>query len=87
MRVNRKTDIDILFSRETVNKYDLWTLTLFAFRISPELSAENKRKSDACRRGFDKKDESDKHKYTRRTIALGAETDTAEVESVIPHYD
>jgi hypothetical protein len=24
MRVNRKTDIDILFSRETVNKYDFW---------------------------------------------------------------
>ena len=47
MRVNRNTDIDILFSRD---KYDFWTLTPFAFGISPELSAENKRKSDARRR-------------------------------------
>ena len=56
MRVNRKTDIDILFSRETVNKYDFWTLTPFAFGISPELSAENKRKSDAsCANSKEKK--------------------------------
>ena len=27
------------------------------------------------------------HKYTRRMIALGAEPDTAEVESITPHYD
>ena len=53
MGVNRKTDIDILFSRDTVNKYDFWTLTPFAFGISPELSDENKRKSDARRRKFE----------------------------------
>ena len=52
MRVNRKTEIDILFSCDTVNKYDFWTLTPIAFGISPELSAENKRKSDAHRREF-----------------------------------
>ena len=27
------------------------------------------------------------HKYTRRMIALGAESDIAEVESITPHYD
>ena len=43
----RKTEIDILFSRNTVNKYDFYTLIPFAFGISPELSAENMRKSDA----------------------------------------
>ena len=56
MRVNRKTEIDILFSRKTVNKYDFWSLTPFAFGISPELSAENKKKSDARKRDFDKKE-------------------------------
>ena len=60
MRVNRQTDIDILFSRDTVNKYDFWTLTPFAFGISPELSAENKRKSDARRREFERKEALDK---------------------------
>ena len=55
MRVNRNTDVDILLSRDTVNKYDFWTLTPFAFGISPELSAENKRKSDARRREFERK--------------------------------
>ena len=30
MRVNRKTEIEILFSRKTVNKYDFWSLTPFA---------------------------------------------------------
>ena len=93
MRVNRKTDIDILFSRDTVNKYDFWTLTPFAFGISPELSAENKRKRDARRRELDRKEALDKldplfqHKYTRRMIALGAEPETAVVESLTPHYD
>ena len=43
----RKTEISILFSRDTVNKYDFYTLIPFAFGISPELSAENMRKSDA----------------------------------------
>ena len=93
MRVNRKRDIDILFSRETVNKYDFWTLTPFAFGISPELSAENKRKSDARRREFYRKEALNKldpmyqHKCTRRMIALGAEPYTAAVESLAPHYD
>ena len=93
MRVNRKTDIDILFNRETVNKYDFWTLTPFAFGISPELSAENKKKSDARRREFERKEVLDKldplfqHKYTRRMIVLGTEPDTAVVESLTPHYD
>ena len=41
MRVNRRTDIDILFSRDTINKYDFWMSTPFTFGISPELSAEN----------------------------------------------
>ena len=60
MRVNRKTEIEILFSRKTVNKYDFWSLTPFAFGISPELSAENKKKSDARKRDFDKKEALDK---------------------------
>ena len=51
----RKTEIDILFSPDMVNQYDFWTLNPFAFGISPELSAENMRKSDARRREFDKK--------------------------------
>ena len=93
MRINRKTDIDILFSCDTVNKYDFWTLIPFAFGISPDLSAENKRKSDARRREFERKEALDKldplfqHKYTRRMIALGAEPDTAVVESLTPHYE
>ena len=68
----RKTEIDILFSRDTVNKYDFWSLTPFAFGISPELSAENKKKSDARKRDFDKKeallrlDPMYQHKYTHR---------------------
>ena len=33
MRVNRKTDIDILFSRNTVNKYDFWTLSAFLLSL------------------------------------------------------
>ena len=93
MRVNRKIKIDILFSRKTVNKYDFWSLAPFAFGISPELSAETKKKCDAHRRDFDKKEALDKldplyqHKYTRRMIALGAEPDIAEIESITPHYD
>ena len=93
MRVNRKTEIEILFSRNTVNKYDFWSLTPFAFGISPELSAENKKKSDSRKQEFDKKeallklDPICQHKYTRRMIALGAEPDTAVVDSITPHYD
>ena len=44
LRVNRNTEIELLLSRKTVNKYDSMSLTPFAFGISPELSAENKRK-------------------------------------------
>ena len=51
----RKTEIEILFSRKMVNKYDFWSLTPFAYGISPELSAENKKKNDARKRDFDKK--------------------------------
>ena len=40
--VNRNTDIELLLSRKTVNKYDFMSLTPFAFGISPELSAETK---------------------------------------------
>ena len=46
LRVNRNTDIELLLSRKTVNKYDFMSSTPFAFGISPELSAENKRKRD-----------------------------------------
>ena len=93
MRVNRKTEIEILFSRKTVNKYDFWSFTPFAFGLSPELSAENKKKSDARKREFDKKeallklDPMYQHKYARQMIALGAEPDTDEVKSITPHYD
>ena len=44
LRVNRNTDIELLLSRKTVNKYDFMSSIPFAFGISPELSAENKRK-------------------------------------------
>ena len=93
IRVNRKTEIDILFSRNTVNKYDFWSLIPFDFGIFPELSAENKKKSDARKRDFDKKeallklDPMYQHKHTRCMIALGAEPDIAEVESITPHCD
>ena len=43
LRNNRNTDIDILFSRNTVNKYDFMSLTPFAFGTSPELSAVTKK--------------------------------------------
>ena len=46
LRVNRNTEIVLLLSRNTLNKYDFMSLTPFAFGISPELSAENKRKRD-----------------------------------------
>ena len=73
--------------------YDFWSLTPFAFGISPELSPENKKKSDARKREFDKReallklDPMYQHKYPRQMIALGAEPDTAELESITPHYD
>ena len=77
MRVNRNTDIELLLSRNTVNKYDLISLTPFAFGLSHELSAENKRKSDTRRREFEEREAIAKldplhwHKYTRRMISEG----------------
>ena len=44
---------ELLLSRNTVNKYDFMSLTPFAFGISPELSAENKRKRDIRWREFE----------------------------------
>ena len=76
MRVNRNTDIDLLLSRKT-NKYDFMSLTPFAFGISPELSAENKRKRDARWLEFEEREAISKldplhwHKYTRRMISEG----------------
>ena len=52
LRVNRKSDIDLLLSRKTANNYDFMSLTPFAFSISPEPSAEIKRKSDTRPREF-----------------------------------
>ena len=52
LRVNRNTDIELLFSRITVNNYDFMSLTPFAFSISHELRAENKRKCDTRWREF-----------------------------------
>ena len=56
LRVNRNTDIELLLSRKTVNKYDFMSLTPFAFGISPELSAENKRKRDTRWREFEERE-------------------------------
>ena len=77
MRVNRNTDNELLLSRKTVNKYDFMSLTPFAFGISPELSAENKRKRDARWLEFEEREAITKldplhwHKYTRRVISKG----------------
>ena len=46
LQVNRNTDIELLLSRKTVNKYNFMSLTPFAFGISRELSAESKSESD-----------------------------------------
>ena len=68
-------------------------LNSVCFRHLARTKRENKKKSDARKRDFDKKeallklDPMYQHKYTRRMIALGAESDTAEVESIRPHYD
>ena len=53
MRVNRETQIDILFSRDTVNQYDIMSFSPFAFGISPQLSIENKTKRDARQKEYD----------------------------------
>ena len=52
LRVNRNTEIELLLNRNTVNNYDFMSLTPFAFGISPELSAENRRKRDTRWREF-----------------------------------
>ena len=73
--VNRNTEIELLLSRNTVNKYDFMSLMPFAFGISPELSAENKRKRDTRWREFEEREAIAKlrplywHKYTRRMIS------------------
>ena len=93
LRVNRNTDIDLLLSRKTVNKYDFMSLTPFAFGISPELSAENKRKRDARWLEFEEREAIAKldplhwHKYTRRMISEGFVTEEPEVESITLTYD
>jgi hypothetical protein len=56
LRVNRKSSIDILLSRRTVNKYDFMSLTPFAFGLTPELSEENRKKSDARRKEFEERE-------------------------------
>ena len=93
LRGNRITDIDLLLSRKTVNKHDFMSLTPFAFGIYPELSAENKKKSDTCRREFEEREAINKfdplhmHKYTRHMISEGFEPEKPEVESTTPTYD
>ena len=93
LRANRNTDIDLLSSYKTVNKYDFMSLTPFAFGISPELSAENKRKRDARWLEFEEKEAIAKldplhwHKYTRRMISEGFVPQEPEVESITPTYD
>ena len=93
LRVNRNTDIELLLSRNTVNKYDFMSLTPFAFGISPELSAENKRKKDTCWREFEEREAIVKldplhwHKYTRRMISEGFQPEEPELESITPFYD
>ena len=69
------------------------SLTPFAFGISPELSAENKRKRDARWLEFEEREAIAKldplhwHKYTRRMISEGFVTEEPEVESITPMYD
>ena len=55
LQVNRNTEIELLISRNTVNKYDSMSLTPFTFGISPELSAKNKRKRDTRWREFEER--------------------------------
>ena len=93
LRVNWNTDIELLLSRNTVNKYDFMSLTPFAFGISPELSAENKRKRDIRWREFQEREAITKldplhwSKYTRRMISEGVLPEEPEVESITPTYD
>ena len=88
LRVNRNTEIELLLSRNTVNKYDFMSLIHFAFGISPELSAENKRKRDNRWREFEERKAIAKldplhwHKYTRRMISEGFQPEEPELESI-----
>ena len=56
LRVNQRSSIEILLSRETVNKYNFMSLTPFAFGITPEQSARNKLQNDIRKQEFEKKD-------------------------------
>ena len=93
LRVNRNTDIELLLSPKTVNKYYFMSLTPFAFGISLELSAENKRNSDTRWREFEEREAIAKldplhsHKYTRRMISEGFQPEEPELESITPTYD
>ena len=68
-------------------------LTPFAFGISPELSAENKRKRDARWLEFEEREAIAKldplhwHKYTRRMTSEGFIPEEPKVESITPTYD
>ena len=93
LRVDRNTEIELLLSRKTVNKYDFMSLTPFAFGIPPELSAENKRKRNTRWREFEEREAIVKldplhwHKYTRRMISEGFQPEEPELESITPTYD
>ena len=93
LRVNRNTEIELLLSRKTVNKYDFMSLTPFAFGISPELSPENKRERDTRWREFEEREAIAKlyplhwHKYTRRMISEGFQPEEPELKSITPTYD
>ena len=69
------------------------SLTPFAFGISPELSAENKKKRDTRWREFEEREAIAKldplhwHKYTRRMISEGFQPEESELESITPTYD
>jgi hypothetical protein len=91
--VNRKSTVDILLSRRTVNKYDFMSLTPFAFGLTPEFSESNKKKSDAHRIEFEAREAITKldplhvHKYTRCMISEDFVPEEPEPESITPHYD
>ena len=69
------------------------SLIPFAFGLSPELTAENKRKSDTRRRDFEERvaianlDPLHWHKYTKRMISEGFQPEEPELESITPTYD
>ena len=93
LRVNQRSSIEILLGRETINKYNLMSLTPSAFGITPKQSAQNKLENDIRRREFETKDAIDRidpmymHKYTRRMIFEGPVPKIAEQKSITTHYD